>query len=79
MRGELYKKTYAYKVFSAGMSAYIAKLMWNHRTIFDPNTEFGHVIGCQVVGFIMLVAAILQVCVNIGLVGDMWDKKRNVE
>eukprot|EP00584_Thalassiosira_punctigera_P007710 CAMPEP_0172531816 /NCGR_PEP_ID=MMETSP1067-20121228/5070_1 /TAXON_ID=265564 ORGANISM="Thalassiosira punctigera, Strain Tpunct2005C2" /NCGR_SAMPLE_ID=MMETSP1067 /ASSEMBLY_ACC=CAM_ASM_000444 /LENGTH=78 /DNA_ID=CAMNT_0013316245 /DNA_START=165 /DNA_END=401 /DNA_ORIENTATION=+ len=76
MGGEWYKKTYAYAVFSAGMSAYIARFMWNHAARLDQSRDFRDVIGCRVVGAIMALMAILQGCINIGLIGDMWDKRK---
>eukprot|EP00581_Thalassiosira_minuscula_P002010 CAMPEP_0183736712 /NCGR_PEP_ID=MMETSP0737-20130205/50049_1 /TAXON_ID=385413 /ORGANISM="Thalassiosira miniscula, Strain CCMP1093" /LENGTH=77 /DNA_ID=CAMNT_0025970789 /DNA_START=140 /DNA_END=373 /DNA_ORIENTATION=- len=76
MRGEWWKQTYAYKVFSAGMSAYVARVFWRfsarHAEVDDPH----HAMGCQFIGFVMAMMAIFQGCINIGLIGDMWDKKR---
>mmetsp|Transcript_4216 Transcript_4216/g.9253 ORF Transcript_4216/g.9253 Transcript_4216/m.9253 type:complete len:86 (+) Transcript_4216:295-552(+) len=75
MGGEWYKKTYPYKIFCAGMSGYLAKLSWKYRDLYDPNTQYFDVLMCNIVCIIMGLMAIVQMCVNIGLIGGMWDKK----
>jgi len=75
MRGAWYKETYAYKVFAAGMNAYISKLVWGFSRKY-PEEEYFSIMSCRACSCVMGSMAILQVAINVGLIGDMWDKKR---
>jgi len=67
MAGEWYKQTYAYSVFSVGMCGYIGRFFW----------DLGDGLDHKLLGTFMAVMGMFQVLLNIGLIGDMWDKKNN--
>ena len=75
-RRQRYKESYPYKLFATGMHAYIAKLMWRYSYKFEQAGEHGHSRGCVLCAIFMGAMAVLSACINIGLVGDMWDKKK---
>lgn len=69
-----FKQTYPYKIIASGMHAYISKFLWAHSRRLNPQTEYGHIYMCRFVACLMATFGIVQCAINIGLIGDVWEK-----
>ena len=70
------KDTYIYKIFQAGMSAYLAKYCWNESLRYNPETQYKEVLMRQCFAVVMLLMALCQLCINVGLIGETRDGKK---
>lgn len=58
------------------MSAYLAKYCWNESQRYNPETQYKEVLMRQCFAMLMLLMALCQLCINIGLIGDGKKKKK---
>ena len=69
------KDTYAYKLLSAIMYAFISNHFWT--TSLQDNTNTRQEIQFKIAAVIMGLCCLFQILMNIGLIGDQCDKNKS--
>ena len=70
------KDTYIYKIFRAGMSAFLAKYFWDDSQRYNPETQYKEILMRQCFAVVMFIMGLCQLCINVGLIGDSRDSKK---
>ena len=70
------KDTYPYKVFQAAMSAWLSKYCWEESYKMVRRGKDHEAMLAKFCAVLLAIVGIVQVCINIGLIGDMWDKNK---